>query len=105
MLQKICDCCKKQMILSEYYDEGTFNLIINTESGKELSFNGDLCEECEKDIIEGIKSVLHSYCINESEQEKMEEPEEPEELEEEENFEMKLIENKEKTEEKEEEGE
>lgn len=89
MLQKICDNCKTSMVMNEYYDENTFGLIINTESGKELSFSGDLCEECEKKIIQEITALLHSYNINEDKVEEITEEEE----------EIKLIEVKEETEE------
>ena len=89
MLQKLCDNCKKEMELNiNYYDESTFNLLINTEDGKEINFSGDLCEECENIIIEKIKDVLKTFSINEQIIEKEEEEIILEE------DEMKLIEDK-----------
>ena len=91
MLQKLCDNCKKEMSIDSVnlYDEGTFYLNIGIEKGTELTFNGDLCEDCEKTLVEKIKEILKDYNIKEDE------IIEDESEQEEENFcEMKLIEDK-----------
>ena len=94
MLQKLCDNCKKEMSLDSVnlYDECTFYLNIVIEKGTEITFNGDLCEDCEKELVYKIKDLIEQYGIKEEKQEINEEELETEK--EEESFEIKLIESK-----------
>ena len=53
MLKKLCDNCKKEIPL-DTYDEGNFTITIGKQDDTEIELNGDLCEDCEKEVIEGI---------------------------------------------------
>ena len=63
MLKKLCDNCKSEMNI----DNEGFKIEINgsiPENGV-IECYADLCEKCENDLIEAIKTTLKSYGIKE----------------------------------------
>ena len=67
MLKKLCDNCKAEMDI----DNEGFRIEINASTSKDeiTEYYADLCEKCEKDLIEAIETTLKSYGVkNEIEQ-------------------------------------
>lgn len=72
MLKKLCDNCKSEMDI----DNEGFRIEINGSTSKDevIEYYADLCEKCEKDLIEAIETTLKSYGVkNEIEQAEEEE--------------------------------
>ena len=67
MLKKLCDNCKSEMDI----DSEGFRIEINASTSKDevIEYYADLCEKCEKDLVEIIKVALHSYGIESDEKE------------------------------------
>lgn len=67
MLKKLCDNCKSEMDI----DNEGFRIEINGSTSKNevIEYYADLCEKCEKDLIEAIKTTLKSYGIKEEKEE------------------------------------
>ena len=63
MLKKLCDNCKSEMNI----DDNNFRIEINTSKDEIIELYADLCEKCENDLIEAIKTTLKSYGIKEEE--------------------------------------
>ena len=75
MLKKLCDNCKTEMDI----DSDGLRVEINTSKNENLELFADLCEKCEKDLVEAILTTLNSYGVK-NEIEQAEEEEEEEEL-------------------------
>ena len=71
MLKKICDNCKTEMDI----DDESFRIEINRLYGEDIELYADLCEKCEKDLIEAIQTTLNSYGVTELEIENEQESE------------------------------
>lgn len=67
MLIKLCNNCKAEMDI----DSEGFRIEING-STEVIECYADLCEKCEKDLIEAIETTLKSYGVKEEEQTKEE---------------------------------
>ena len=61
MLKKICDNCKSEMNI----DDESFRIEINRLYDDDIELYADLCEKCEKDLIEAILTTLKSYGVKE----------------------------------------
>ena len=69
MLKKLCDNCKTEMDI----DSDGLRVEINTSKNENLELFADLCEKCEKDLVEAILTTLKSYGVKEEETEEQEE--------------------------------
>ena len=64
MLKKLCDKCNKEMSLDDYnYEEQNFSININKSDDEMITFSGDLCENCENEIINTITELLEKNGI------------------------------------------
>lgn len=64
MLKKLCDKCNKEMSLGDYnYEEQSFSININKSNDEMITFSGDLCEDCENEIINTITELLEKNGI------------------------------------------
>ena len=61
MLKKLCDNCKTEMDI----DSDGLRVEINTSKNENLELFADLCEKCEKDLVEAILTTLKSYGVKE----------------------------------------
>ena len=70
MLKKLCDNCKSEMDI----DNEGFRIEINgsISENEVIEYSADLCEKCEKDLIEAIETTLKSYGVKEEKEEKEE---------------------------------
>ena len=68
MLKKLCDNCKSEMDI----DNNNFRIETITSKDEITEYYADLCEKCEKDLIEAIETTLKSYGVKEEEQTKEE---------------------------------
>lgn len=71
MLKKLCDNCKSEMDI----DNEGFRIEINGSTSKDevIEYYADLCEKCEKDLIEAIETTLKSYGVKEENEQSEEE--------------------------------
>ena len=68
MLKKLCDNCKSEMDIND----NLFRIEIDTPKDGVIEYFADLCEKCEKDLIEAIEATLKSYGVKKEEQTKEE---------------------------------